>query len=303
MGTAQASGIALVAAARRGMPVRPAHAQRGQGRRLRQRARGQGPGRRDGRPGSCGSTRRRSPRTPPTRSRSPSPTSGAGARRPGSTPRSPRHAGRPSSRKEPGMIAFVRGEVAAVTLTRAVRRGRGSRARADVYAEHARHAAHRPARHPADEHGRARGLADPVRLPRRRREVTFELVQTASGVGPKLAQAMLAVLAPDDLRRAVAERGRQDPDPGARHRAEGRPADHPRAEGPDRRPDRRPRKSAVVPRAAPTGATRSSQGLVGLGWSTKEADKAVDGGAPTRPVTPPTSAPCCAPPSGCLSKA
>ena len=32
----------------------------------------------------------------------------------------------------------------------------------------------------------------------------FELVQTASGVGPKLAQAMLAVLTPDDLRLAVA---------------------------------------------------------------------------------------------------
>ncbi|MBA2560005.1 MAG: Holliday junction branch migration protein RuvA, partial [Propionibacteriales bacterium] len=32
----------------------------------------------------------------------------------------------------------------------------------------------------------------------------FELVQTASGVGPKLAQAMLAVHGPDDLRRAVA---------------------------------------------------------------------------------------------------
>ena len=32
---------------------------------------------------------------------------------------------------------------------------------------------------------------------------TFELVQTASGVGPKLAQAMVACLAPDDLRRAV----------------------------------------------------------------------------------------------------
>ncbi len=31
----------------------------------------------------------------------------------------------------------------------------------------------------------------------------FELLQTASGVGPKLAQAMLAVLGPDDLRRAV----------------------------------------------------------------------------------------------------
>ena len=32
----------------------------------------------------------------------------------------------------------------------------------------------------------------------------FELLQTASGVGPKLAQAMLAVLPPDDLRTAVA---------------------------------------------------------------------------------------------------
>ena len=33
---------------------------------------------------------------------------------------------------------------------------------------------------------------------------TFELVQTASGVGPRLAQAMLAVLTPDALRRAIA---------------------------------------------------------------------------------------------------
>src|SRR6185437_14287800 len=31
----------------------------------------------------------------------------------------------------------------------------------------------------------------------------FELVQTASGVGPKLAQAMLAVHRPESLRRAV----------------------------------------------------------------------------------------------------
>jgi Holliday junction DNA helicase RuvA len=34
--------------------------------------------------------------------------------------------------------------------------------------------------------------------------VTFELLQTASGVGPRLALAMLAVLTPDELRRAVA---------------------------------------------------------------------------------------------------
>jgi holliday junction DNA helicase RuvA len=33
---------------------------------------------------------------------------------------------------------------------------------------------------------------------------TFELVQTASGVGPRLALAMLAVFSPDGLRRAVA---------------------------------------------------------------------------------------------------
>jgi Holliday junction DNA helicase RuvA len=34
--------------------------------------------------------------------------------------------------------------------------------------------------------------------------VVFELLQTASGVGPRLAQAMLAVHSPDALRRAVA---------------------------------------------------------------------------------------------------
>ena len=33
---------------------------------------------------------------------------------------------------------------------------------------------------------------------------TFELLQAASGVGPRLALAMLAVLSPDGLRRAVA---------------------------------------------------------------------------------------------------
>ena len=32
----------------------------------------------------------------------------------------------------------------------------------------------------------------------------FELLQTATGVGPKLAQAALAVLTPDELRSAIA---------------------------------------------------------------------------------------------------
>lgn len=34
--------------------------------------------------------------------------------------------------------------------------------------------------------------------------LVFDLLQTASGIGPRLAQAMLAVHTPDDLRRAVA---------------------------------------------------------------------------------------------------
>lgn len=34
--------------------------------------------------------------------------------------------------------------------------------------------------------------------------VVFDLVQTVSGVGPRLALAMLAVLSPEDLRRAIA---------------------------------------------------------------------------------------------------
>ena len=32
---------------------------------------------------------------------------------------------------------------------------------------------------------------------------TFEIVQTASGVGPKVAQAIVAVMSPDDVRRAI----------------------------------------------------------------------------------------------------
>ena len=78
----------------------------------------------------------------------------------------------------------------------------------------------------------------------------FELVQTASGVGPKLAQAMLAVLAPDDLRRAIAADDVKTLTRVPGHRPEGRAADHPRAQGPDRRPGRR-RAGAAAAAAAP----------------------------------------------------
>ncbi len=39
----------------------------------------------------------------------------------------------------------------------------------------------------------------------------FELLQTASGVGPRLAQAALAVLSPDQIRHAVATEDRRRP--------------------------------------------------------------------------------------------
>jgi holliday junction DNA helicase RuvA len=107
----------------------------------------------------------------------------------------------------------------------------------------------------------------------------FELLQTASGVGPKLAQAMLAVHGPDELRRAItAEDVRSlTAVPGIGQKGAQRII----LELKDRI-------------GAPTGAggrplvTLDGQawrgqvhaGLVGLGWSAKEADKAVDAVAP-----------------------
>jgi holliday junction DNA helicase RuvA len=115
----------------------------------------------------------------------------------------------------------------------------------------------------------------------------FELLQTASGVGPKLAQAMLAVLTPDALRRAVAgedvkaltavpgigQKGAQRiilelrdrigmPGAGATHRS--------------------------VPAAAARDAWRGQvhAGLVGLGWSAREAEKAFDSVAPEADGSP-----------------
>ena len=88
----------------------------------------------------------------------------------------------------------------------------------------------------------------------------FELLQTASGVGPRLALAMLAVHSPDALRRAVADRGRQGAHDGPRHRHQGRAADRPRAEGPPRRAGRPVRRTGRRARPAgprPPGATRS----------------------------------------------
>jgi holliday junction DNA helicase RuvA len=111
----------------------------------------------------------------------------------------------------------------------------------------------------------------------------FELLQTASGVGPRLALAMLAVFTPDELRRAVgaeditaltrvpgigrkgAQRivlelaGRLGP-PGLA----GRPGElgQPTAGGPGRP-------------AAPPWRDQVRAGLLSLGWQVREADQAI----------------------------
>ena len=119
---------------------------------------------------------------------------------------------------------------------------------------------------------------------------TFELVQTASGVGPKLAQAMLAVLSPDELRRAVAaedvktltrvpgigQKGAQRIILELRDRV-GPPVAA--ADG----------SAAVVTPGAPW-RDQVRQGLVGLGWSAKESEKAVDAVAPEAGADPDVAA-------------
>jgi holliday junction DNA helicase RuvA len=102
----------------------------------------------------------------------------------------------------------------------------------------------------------------------------FELVQTASGVGPKLAQAMLAVLSPDAVRRAVAgdDVRTLTAVPGIGQKGAQRII----LELKDRIGAPVPGNSAV--RAAATEPWRDQvrQGLVGLGWSAKDADTAVE---------------------------
>lgn len=109
----------------------------------------------------------------------------------------------------------------------------------------------------------------------------FEMLLTASGVGPKLAQAMLAVLSPDDLRRAVTTE-----DIKALTRVPGigqKGAQRIVLELKDRigAPT-----GPGLPRAAAPPATTAAwrdqvhAGLVGLGWSAKEAERAVDTVAP-----------------------
>lgn len=104
---------------------------------------------------------------------------------------------------------------------------------------------------------------------------TFELVQTASGVGPKLAQAMLAVLTPDDLRVAVAADDVKTLTrvPGVGQKVAQRII----LELKDRlgAPVGGHGRASSAPVVEPW-RDQVRQGLVGLGWSAKDADRAID---------------------------
>jgi Holliday junction DNA helicase RuvA len=108
---------------------------------------------------------------------------------------------------------------------------------------------------------------------------TFELLQTASGIGPRLALAMLAVLTPDALRRAVAaeDLAALTSVPGIGRKGAqrivlelagrlGAPGDGLAA--------------AAALRPGPAAAVASWReqvraGLVSLGWQAREADQAI----------------------------
>jgi Holliday junction DNA helicase RuvA len=102
----------------------------------------------------------------------------------------------------------------------------------------------------------------------------FELLQTASGVGPRLAQAALAVLSPDQIRHAVAAE-----DLAALVKVPGigkKGAQRIVLELKDK--IGAPSKTVAGRPLAVAGAAWRDQvhaGLVGLGWSARDAEEAV----------------------------
>jgi holliday junction DNA helicase RuvA len=108
----------------------------------------------------------------------------------------------------------------------------------------------------------------------------FEQVQTVSGVGPRIALAMLSVLAPDRLRAAVtsSDLATLTKVPGIGKKG----AERIVLELRDKigLPSGAP--AAAVAATAPTAPWRGQvrEALVGLGWSVKQADDTVDRVAP-----------------------
>ena len=182
------------------------------------------------------------------------------------------------------MIAFVRGQVAAVTLSSAVLEVGG--VGLELICTPGTLATLRPGHQatlPTSMVVREDSLTLFGFLDEDEKSI-FELVQTASGVGPKLAQAVLAVLAPDDLRRAI---GSDDVKTLTRVPGIGQKgAQRIILELKDRIGPVRGGRTA--PTAAATAPWRDQvhQGLVGLGWSTRDAEDAVEAVAPEAGDTP-----------------
>ncbi|MFC4495032.1 Holliday junction branch migration protein RuvA [Streptomyces ovatisporus] len=113
---------------------------------------------------------------------------------------------------------------------------------------------------------------------------TFELLQTASGVGPRLAQAMLAVHSPDALRLAVAEGDEKalTAVPGIGKKG----AQKLLLELKGRLGEPVPGAGGQLPARGGTSAAGGGwrgqlhTALVGLGYATREADEAVAAVAP-----------------------
>jgi Holliday junction DNA helicase RuvA len=98
----------------------------------------------------------------------------------------------------------------------------------------------------------------------------FELVQTASGVGPKVAQAMLAVLSPDRLRQAISgsDHAALTAVPGIGRKGAERIV-----------VELKDRVGSPVTSISTGGAAWRDQvrdALQGLGWSNRDAEQAVD---------------------------
>lgn len=103
---------------------------------------------------------------------------------------------------------------------------------------------------------------------------TFELVQTATGVGPKLAQAIVSVLSPDDLRVAIASENLAAlcAVPGIGRRGAQRLV----IELKDKVGVLAVTGSTTLPSAPPAWREQVRLGLEGLGWSARDAEAACD---------------------------
>lgn len=109
-------------------------------------------------------------------------------------------------------------------------------------------------------------------------KLMFELVQTASGVGPKLAQAMLAVLRPEALRRAVSSDDVKTLTtvPGVGHKGAQRIILELRDRiGSPATSSARPGGPGTHDWHTQGWQSQIRAGLVGLGWSAKDADQAI----------------------------